>query len=196
MSSHNSRTLFFTILVLCTCCKSDKVFDDGYFQEKDGIVVFEAECIKLTKGWLLENSIKDYSGEGYITWKDSTIIETNNQGLLRYDFQITTQGIYTLKMRNYHSCEDFTECNDVFVKLDNGDWRKNFNHTLSSWDWNSQQDLNHVFSNSEFNLNKGIHTLYLSGRSKNFSIDKIAIFHQDLTKGEYKKAALSEYVKK
>jgi hypothetical protein len=194
MRSYKTYTSFLMILVLCTCCKSDKVCDDGYFQEKDGIVVFEAEGIKLTEGWALENSIKDYSGEGYITWKDSTITETNNQGLLRYDFQITTGGIYTLKMRNYHSCEDFTECNDVFVKLDNGEWRKNFNHTVSNWDWNSQQDINHVFSNSKFDLNKGMQTLYLSGRSKNFSIDKIAFFLQESTKVEYKTAALSKCV--
>lgn len=185
-------TSLISLFVLNACSQSIKNCKDGVFQEKDGIVVFEAENTLLSDGWALENTIEAYSGEGYITWVNNTTIETNLQGLLSYKFRITKPGIYTLKFRNYHSCEDFTECNDVFVRVDDGDWRKNFNHTLSSWDWNSQQDINHVFSNSEYLLKKGEHMLYFSGRSQNFSIDKIALFHKDTSQSEYKSAEQSE----
>jgi len=94
-------------------------------------------------------------------------------------------------MRNYHACEDFTECNDVFLKMNDGDWRKNFNHTVSEWDWNSQQDIDHVFSDAAYRLDEGSHTLYLSGRSQDFSIDKIAIFHSDTPDESYQVAELS-----
>ena len=165
---------------------------DGVFQEKNGIVAFEAENTVLTEGWVLENKIEQYSGEGYITWVNNTSIETNGQGLLLYKFRITKPGTYTLKFRNYHACEDFTECNDVFVRINDGEWRKNFNHTVNSWDWNSRQDIDHVFSDSEYLLEEGQHILYFSGRSQNFSIDKIALFHEDAFEGEYKTAEQSE----
>lgn len=166
--------------------------NQGVFQESDGIVVFEAESTLLSDGWSMENTIDDYSGDGYITWTNSTAIETNGQGLLAYRFKITKPGLYTVKMRNYHSCDDFTECNDVYVKMNDSEWRKNFNHTLSEWDWNTQQDIDHVFSNSNYFLKKGEHTLYLSGRSKNFSIDKVAIYHNETPQNLYKQVESSE----
>ncbi len=178
--------------VATSLSQSIKKCDDGVFQEKNGIIVFEAESIPLTEGWSLENSVGDYSGEGYITWIASTNIEANGQGLLGYTFEINKPGTYTVKMRNYHSCEDFTECNDVFLRMDDGDWRKNFNHTVSEWDWNSQQDIEHVFSDAQYLLEKGEHTLYIGGRSQDFSIDKIALFHDDTPKDSYKKADLSK----
>jgi hypothetical protein len=161
-----------------SCSQQPKDCSDGVFQERNGLVVFEAEDTSLSDGWSLQSKIEDYSGEGYITWVDSTTTETDGQGLLSYKIRISKPEIYTLKFRNYPSCEDFRACNDVFVKVHSGDWQKNFNHTLSNWDWNFQQDIDHVFSNSEFFLNKGEHTLSFSGRSQDFSIDKIALYHK------------------
>lgn len=166
--------------------------DQGVFQEKDGMVVFEAESIFLSDGWSMENNLDNFSGDGYITWTNDTILETNGQGLLAYVFNITKPGLYTLKMRNYHSCDDFTECNDIYVKMNDSEWRKNFNHTVGEWDWNTQQDIDHVFSNSTYFLEKGEHTLYLSGRSKDFSIDKIAIFHNKTPQNLYKSVKTSK----
>lgn len=185
------QLVFIFILTLGGCAEKSEKCDNGVFQEENGIVLIEAESINLTDGWSLENDVEGYTGNGYITWKHSTVIETNDQGLLSYKFNISKPGNYTLKIRNYHSCEDFTECNDVFVKMDDGQWRKNFNHTLSEWDWNSQQDIDHVFSDSEFYLDDGEHTLHLSGRSQNFSIDKMALFHGNTPKDVYKEASLS-----
>ena len=181
-------------LSVVSYCQSLQKSDKERFQEVGGMVVFEAESIPLSKGWSKEKTVEDYSGEGYITWIDSTTIEPNGQGLLSYNFLITKPGVYTLKMRNYHSCEDFTECNDVFVRMDDGNWRKNFNHTLSQWDWNSQQDIHHVFTDSQFLLKEGMHTLYISGRSKDFSIDKIALYHKDTPENAYKSAELSKII--
>ncbi len=134
--------------------------DQGVFQVKDGMVVFEAESILLSDGWSVVNILDDFSRDGYITWINGTTLEIKGQGLLTYRFKITKQGIYTLKMRNYHSCDDFTECNDIYVKTNDSEWRKNFNHTLREWDWNTQQDIDHVFSNSTYFL-KEVNTHYI-----------------------------------
>lgn len=164
--------------------------------EKNGIIKIEAEDVLLSEGWELENKVADYSGEGYITWVKKTTVEKNNQGLLEYPLMINKAGKYIVKLRNYHDCEDFTECNDVFVKMNDDDWKKNFNHSLAEWDWNSRQDIDHVFSDASYELREGINILYLSGRSENFSIDKIAVYHESITKEEYQNAEISKCVQK
>ncbi len=138
---------------------------EGAFLAHDGLVVIEAEGVPLSTGWVLEHEVAGYSGAGYITWTHATTTQANGQGVLRYPFTIREAGTYTVKLRNYHPCEDVTECNDVFVRMDDGAWRKNFNHTLRAWDWNSRQDIDHVFSEARYELTEGQHTLYLSGRS-------------------------------
>jgi hypothetical protein len=153
----------------------------------------EAENATLSEGWRFENELDDFSGKGYITWVNPTHTKPDGQGLLAYTFLISKEGEYTVKLRNYHPCEDVTECNDVFLKMNNGEWRKNFNHTFSQWDWNSRQDVDHVFSEATYVLSKGEHTLYISGRSQNFSIDKIALFHEDSPGEVYKRAKNSEW---
>ena len=168
--------------------------DDGVFIEENGIIIIEAEDVLLSDGWELQNEVADYSGQGYITWVKETTVEKNNQGLLSYPLMITNAGMYIVKLRNYHPCEDFTECNDVFVKMNDEDWQKNFNHTAGDWDWNSRQDIDHVFSDASYELEEGRNTLYLSGRSQDFSIDKIAIFQVEIPDAEYQNAEISKCI--
>lgn len=168
--------------------------DGGVFFEENGIIIIEAEDVPLSEGWVLQNEVADYSGEGYITWLKETNVEKNNQGLLSYPIKITNAGNYTVKLRNYHPCEDFTECNDIFLKFNDKEWQKNFNHTAGEWDWNTRQDIDHVFSDASYELEVGTHTLYLSGRSQDFSIDKIAIFKEGVTEAEYQNADASKCV--
>lgn len=165
--------------------------ENPVFLEKNGIVILEAESITISEGWELQTSVEGYSGEGYLTWTPSTNVQPNGQGLLEYSFKISNAGNYIVKIRNYHPCEDFTECNDIFLKMNDTEWRKNFNHTLAEWDWNSRQDVDHVFSDATYTLEEGTHTLYLSGRSQDFSIDKIAIFHEASPEDTYQSADLS-----
>lgn len=165
--------------------------DEGVFIENAGMVIVEAEFATLSKGWELQDEVDGYSGDGYLTWMLPTTTMAQNQGLLSYPFKISEPGKYTVKIRNFHDCEDFTECNDIFVKMNDGSWEKNFNHTLNKWDWNSRQDIDHVFSDATYELEAGTHTLYLSGRSQHFSIDKIAIFREGTPKHAYQTANVS-----
>lgn len=168
--------------------------EEGIRVEKDGMVIMEAESATLSEGWELRNETEGYSGEGYLTWMLPTNTVPEGQGLLSYPFRISEPGTYTVKIRNFHACEDFTECNDIFVKMDDGSWVKNFNHTLNEWDWNSRQDIDHDFSDATYKLEAGTHTLYLSGRSQDFSIDKIAIFREGNPKLDYQNAKVSACV--
>ncbi len=168
--------------------------NDGVFVEENGIIVIEAEDVPLSEGWELQYEVERYSGQGYITWVHNTSVEKNNQGLLVYPIYVENAGTYIVKLRNYHACEDFTECNDVFIKMNNEDWQKNFNHTLAEWDWNSRQDINHVFSDASYDLKAGRNNLFLSGRSQDFSIDKIAIFREDIAEEVYQNAEVTKCI--
>ncbi len=198
MPFHLTLIKFLTLTLLIIGCGASSIGEpevecgeNPIFLESDGIIVFEAESILLSQGWRLENDVEGYSGEGYLTWTLPTTVQANGQGLLAYRFRVTNAGLYTVKIRNYHACEDFTECNDIFLRMNDTEWRKNFNHTLAEWDWNSRQDIDHVFSESSYELEEGLHTLYLSGRSQDFSIDKIAIFHEASSENAYQSAELS-----
>jgi|AntRauTorcE11897_2_1112592.scaffolds.fasta_scaffold15458_2 hypothetical protein len=190
----NMKNYFLVLFLLAsTTSYSQSVSDSdqGILVEEDGMVVVEAEFSTLSEGWVLQNKIEGYSGEGYLTWMLPTNTQAQGQGLLSYPFKISQPGNYTVKIRNYHDCEDFTECNDIFAKMNEGSWEKNFNHTLSEWDWDSRQDIEHVFSDATYELKAGTHTLYLSGRSQDFSIDKIAIFLEGTSKDTYQTAMVS-----
>lgn len=185
--------LILVLFISCTSLsKNNPECDDiRVFQEQKGIVIIEAENVEISEGWKLESKVEGFSGDGYLTWELPTNVSADGQGLLAYRFKIENEGTYTVKIRNYHACEDFTECNDIFLRMNDTEWRKNFNHTLVEWDWNSQQDINHVFSDASYDLEKGVHILYLSGRSQDFSIDKIAIFHSSIPESSYQEAEIS-----
>jgi hypothetical protein len=190
----NMKSYFLVLFFLAStisCSQSGSDCDQGILIEDDGMVIVETEFSTLSNGWKLQDEVQGYSGEGYLTWILPTNTQAQGQGLLSYTFKISQPGKYTVKIRNYHDCEDFTECNDIFVKMDDGSWVKNFNHTLGEWDWNSRQDIDHVFSDATYELKAGIHTLYLSGRSQDFSIDKIAIFLDGTPKDAYTTAKAS-----
>ncbi|MEM1269304.1 MAG: hypothetical protein AAGI08_04565 [Bacteroidota bacterium] len=191
--STSRAVLLIAVLVLsgCDTSVSQQATDcsEGVFRSQEGVIAFEAERVPLSTGWVRQDEVDGYSGEGYLTWKLETNTQANGQGLLRYRFEVEEPGTYTVKIRNYHPCEDITECNDIFVRMNAGPWRKNFNHTFSAWDWNSRQDIDHEFSDATYELEVGVHTLDLSGRSKDFSIDKIAIYHADTPADAYQQAA-------
>jgi|GEM_PF-457697 len=42
---------------------------DRVFQEKNGYVVIEAENATLPEGWVIKNSLPNYTGSGYIQWE-------------------------------------------------------------------------------------------------------------------------------
>lgn len=187
----NYLGILFFLISISSIYETDPKCEQGTFIENNGMIILEAEFATLSEGWELQNEVEGYSGDGYLTWVLPTNTVAENQGLLSYPFKVNEQGNYTLKIRNFHDCEDFTECNDIFAKMNNGSWEKNFNHTLNEWDWNSRQDINHVFSDATFELEAGTHTLHLSGRSQHFSIDKIAIFREGTPEKVYQSAEVS-----
>ncbi|RED95670.1 carbohydrate-binding protein [Marinoscillum furvescens] len=156
----------------------------GLFGETDQVkIVLEAEQTQLNAGWELETSYDDYTGSGYITWKSDSISFQPQEGVLAYTFKVAESGFYQLKLRNRYECEDLTECNDVWTRMDDGQWIKAYSHTNYRWNLQTGHDINHELNEAPgYQLSNGKHTFYLAGRSPGFSIDQIVFEKISLSK--------------
>ena len=144
--------------------------------ERDGIVVIEAESVALGSGWKLETDSPGYSGDGYITWDGENMYDKPGTGENSYHVHIHNPGTYYLQLRNYHNDPDPTECNDLFVKINDGEWIKTYSHVINQWNWHTGFDIQHVWGMlPKLELKAGPNTIFFSGRSKGFSIDRLVL---------------------
>jgi hypothetical protein len=185
-----SRIFFcLTIAAIAFISSNLHAQDLPVFIEQDGLVVFEVESHPPTGSWKKETRVKGYSGECYYTWSKSGITRTpGGDGLMTYKFKINKAGSYGFSWHNYHCAgsgrphpqDDQTRENDSWTKIDDMQWCKTYHYygSACSWNWNTWWDKSHCWAGgtrSKFNLDKGCHTLLVSGRSYGHSIDKIAI---------------------
>ena len=80
-----------------------------------------------------------------------------------------------MQIRNFHSDPDSTESNDVWLKVDGNAWVKVYSERVNQWQWMTKMDVGHGDTERPpiYNLAPGSHLLQLSGRSTDFSIDRI-----------------------
>ena len=135
----------------------------------------------------LENTYKGYDGtefqgEGYLRWDGDDSFGNPGKGTVSYDILITNGGKYTFGMHNFHNHPDGSEGNDIFVKIDNlpntaGEiWDKCFSNEVAVWTMTSMfhhKDSTPAYGLISWELEPGMHTLSISGRSKDFAIDRI-----------------------
>ena len=87
-------------------------------------------------------------------------------GVLHYKLLVTNPGDYTLSIHNYHACHDSTECNDVFVRANNGEFEKVFSNNKNVWTWTSNYHrpaARPEFGAMKLNLKAGLNTFEISG---------------------------------
>ena len=159
----------------------------GAFLESGGLIVFEIESSPIANGWERETNFNGYTGQSYYTWKggDQFNIRNAGMGVLTYNFRVSDAGEYLFRIRNRHDRADATMDNDCWVRMDGGTWVKLFSSRRGEWVWNS----NHEFSGSnkqpaKYQLSAGNHTLEISGRSQNFSIDRVHMYKQGTPNAE------------
>ncbi len=62
--------------------------------EKEGIVVFEFENDRFKEQWVIENSLSNASGTGYVLWKGDQFLANPGNGIVRYNLKIVNPGTY------------------------------------------------------------------------------------------------------
>jgi hypothetical protein len=156
---------------------------DVTFQEMDGLIVIEVESAPVAGKWVKETSLPGFTGSAYYTWKGPDLTGPSDKSSLAYRFQVTAAGRHHLRIHNRHDHADSTLENDCYTRMDDGPWVKTFSSERGRWTWGTSHEHSHSDKRAaEYVLSAGLHTLALTGRSANFSIDRIHLY-RDGTRG-------------
>ena len=168
---------------------------DVVFEEKKGVVVFEAESTDSSlRRWEKKRDVDGYTGECHLEFTGNKPESGPPDSPLQYKFRITKAGKYQLTIRARKRLESKRTdiSNDCFVALD-GDFSaggeaplsvlrkdtKMFGGNADGWGWTRMLDEKHKKYPAIYNLKAGeIYELTISGRSKNFNIDRILLTHE------------------
>ncbi|MBD3334311.1 MAG: hypothetical protein GF355_02245 [Candidatus Eisenbacteria bacterium] len=142
----------------------------------------EAESIALADGWVLESSIDDHSGSGYLHW----ILGRNrkaSKGRLSYEFDVPSDGRYVITLRARRDregeCKDVAndKCNDVFTEInDLGPNKTMVKGKWDQWIWQSRAIVDGENRRpAVYELKAGKNTLHVSGRSAGVKFDAFTV---------------------
>ena len=179
-----SMYAFIALLVMLWTPTLDSFAQDNPFIAQNDLVVVQAESMGPTGDWVVEASDAGFTGSGYLRWNGADFFGTPGNGIIQIPFKIESSGNYYVKMRSSHlGAPAGDQWNDTWMKMnDGGTWTK-AGHPAANMDEGFTFDMfvepsGGVFIDPIFFLEAGTHTLFLSGRSFNFRIDRIHIYKE------------------
>src|SRR5690606_6597400 len=143
--------------------------------------------------WVAESVHAGYSGAGYLRWNGSNHFNSPGRGTVVYRLWCEQPQRFRLQMHNRHDHADPSEENDCWMSVNGASWRKiysNDNRNARVWNWHTRVDPGHGFF--EFGLVEGMNELRVSGRSRNFKLDRIHVFPRGMGRLEDLNQPLSE----
>lgn len=150
---------------------------DKVFEEKDGLIVIEAESIPMTSGWAVRTSTGGFAGPGYIQWEGGDDFNAPPNGaLLEYKVWVNNPGSYQFRFRSRKDGAASDAQNDTWVSVNGSNWLKVFvTGSQGVWSFDAIGEPNHgTFLNpTRYNLVAGENTIRLGGRSRLHKIDRI-----------------------
>lgn len=147
------------------------------YQMDDGLLVIEFESAQVVSDWSLEQAIPGYTGGGFLRWNGANLFGTPGVGTFGFDFEVPTSGTYDFRIRNHHDHPDSTEENDVWVRINGGEWVKCFSPVNNQWTWHTYFEFHDgTKPPASYDLSAGKHRIEFSGRSHNFRIDRFHLF--------------------
>ncbi|GEM_PF-1295024 len=172
----------------------------GTYEEKDGLLVIEAENTSSNLGnWKKGSSVSGYTGTGYLEFTGNKYQSGGANSPITYTFKINKGGSYRLWPRAASTRPDSIpddQGNDIFIKME-GDFSSGGTANLSDltknqkfftilknnnqWKWGEKFDMNnsHDFHWGDYNFKAGkTYTLTISGRSKSYSLDRLVFYHK------------------
>ena len=154
--------------------------------ESNGLVVIQAESVPLAGDWVQETAEEGYTGSGYLRWNGPNLYGTPDVGTLAFRVYISEPGDYNVRLRISHKgAPAGDQWNDCWARMDNGTWAKALHPADKkdlgfTFDSILEPDFG-VFESMRYTLSEGLHTLYLSGRSENFKIDRIHFYKDNVS---------------
>ena len=161
--------------------------------EEAKYVVLEAEAVDggyEQTHWELRKQPPGWSGSGYLVWNGSPLTgegmetvgydEVEDSRKLVYRVLIKHPGVYCIKVRNYHAgsgrgIHPFDGDNDCFVSMKQGEFGKQYDFNRNAFTWCETG----VWRKAH--LEAGVHEIAIAGRSPGFGLDRIVLFHEDLS---------------
>jgi hypothetical protein len=156
---------------------------DAVFQDQGGLVVIEMEALPLAAdgAWVKENdrALGPVSGEGYL--RAEVDARTQDKGVLAFRVHIASAGEWNLRLRGRHDHPRSDLENDIFLRIDDGPWLKFWiGKPVGAWVWSGSAhtlDKDHTEKTPIAGaLAAGAHTITVAARSRNFKLDKLALF--------------------
>ncbi|MFT4537944.1 MAG: hypothetical protein ACI841_004066 [Planctomycetota bacterium] len=170
--------------------------NEPIYQTDDGLVVIEFESLTSGGHWATESSIDGYTGDSYLRWDGPNYFNEPGHDTFGVNIEIYEAGTYNLRIRNRHDHPDSTEANDVFTRMDGGDWQKTFSAQNNVWTWGTRFEIDGGHPQAEYNLSAGVHRLEFSGRSLDFIMDRFHLFTPGHPDGENENAPESDTVRR
>ena len=152
------------------------------FFEKGGFLAVEIESVPPVSQWAVEDNKPGYTGESFYRWTGPNFFGSPGNGQLVYDLEITNGGLYFFIIHNRHDDPLPDMENDVWVRMDNGPWRKVFSNggtaIIDKWNWISTFELEPQAENepAQYDLTPGSHRLIISARSNDQRIDRFHLY--------------------
>ncbi len=181
------------------------------FEEENGLVVIEAESTPSYGLWSPDTAILGYFGDNYLLYQGANYYNSPGNSLLTYKIQISKVGKYRFQWRSrIAKGTSNTDHNDSWLRIEDASkfyaqksssvlyphgsgmspnpegagsngWFKIYQNVLNDWTWNTSTNDNNPYSiYVEFD-SIGIYTIEISGRSNGHSIDRIVLYHSDVT---------------
>ena len=194
-----------TCLLLALSLPAAAIGEKKVHEEKDGLVMIEAEATNSSlRKWKLRKDVEGYSGEGHIEFTGNNDAGGKPESPLKYQFTVNKEGDYRLFIRGHKNLPKGVEpdkCNDNYVRLEGtfeaGDGgaplktlkkdTKFFGGSDKGWGWAQKLDEGHKKMDAIYHLKPGeTYTLVISGRSKNWNIDRIVLKHSSVADNKAK----------
>ncbi|MEM8862428.1 MAG: putative collagen-binding domain-containing protein, partial [Chloroflexota bacterium] len=188
--------------------------NDADYADDNGLIVIEMESGQITGDWDFGTSRSDYTGSGYYQWGGSNQYNNPGSGLIEYKIRVETTGTYRFQWRSQIAVgSDSTEHNDSWLRFpdasefyglkgnhivypaDTGQsptpngaskdgWFKVYISQLGEWGWQartSDHDAHDIYVGFD---QPGVYTMQISGRSTGHAIDRIVLYHENVSSSD------------
>ena len=205
-SSHSSNTTSHSQADKTKTVQNDDV-RPGIYTESGGLLLMDPEHTETTELGMWERVLPGDSrylsgatNDEHLEFTGNDISSGDPNSPLTYKFLISKAGTYQLYIRARKRLEGAREdlCNDCYVKMA-GDFTsgnpdaalsalltdtKLYGGNADDWGWAGNLDseeADHTPANYIFKAGE-TYTLTISGRSQRFNIDRIVLYHSDITR--------------
>ncbi len=185
---------FFALCLLAPSAASPA----GVFDERGGLVVVEVESEPAEPPWVEETFVTGFTGASYYRMDGNTFRGGTPLGRMSYFININEPGAYRLIIHSYKNNDDESLSNDCFTRMvdhpgyQGSDTKTYLPGRSRRWSWETMHEPGQLQLEPVYTLEAGVHELQISGRSKDFHIDRFVLFADPVTREQAEDLLLAE----